>query len=181
MIMQWRGNEADLIREGFAPYDALSEKIQTEMACAYASVFWQNSRLLGHALLRTKFVSWVDHQLHYMKGPALVDFFGSTKEWWTFGLPHRLDGPALNHGPDWDDTSNKWYIHGIHLREIDFRALVKGENPVSLAIKVISQFGSPIQNELLFARTLSHIEKTLRHHQISDDVIKSIVATGTLL
>ena len=49
--------------------------------------------------------------LHREDGPA-VEYNNGTKEWWINGLPHRIDGPALDYL-----VVKKWYFHGKRHRK----------------------------------------------------------------
>lgn len=136
---------------------------------------------------------WVNEDgFHRLDGPAIS--FSGFHEWWTFGLPHRIDAPALVNIEDWNQYDTLYerrgdvfcnVVHGTMLHPDESTLIV--ESPFEAAAQIIKihrtiwpYMISWNNNSGLREEGLAHIEKTLRHHQISDDAIQTLLLTATI-
>ena len=69
-------------------------------------------------------------KLDRKKGPALVDGILKFKLWYTNGLLHRLDGPAVI----WGNGKKEWWINGKKLCTKKVETWIK-ENNINLKTK----------------------------------------------
>lgn len=67
---------------------------------------------------------WTNGVLHRTDGPAVEwdELHGGKREWRTNGLLHRIDGPAV----EWPDGSQEWWLNGL-LHRIGGPAVEWGE------------------------------------------------------
>lgn len=56
---------------------------------------------------------------HRIGGPAWQH--GEDKEWWVNGERHREDGPAIEH----EDGHKEWFLNGVSYSEEEFNAVSK--------------------------------------------------------
>ena len=53
--------------------------------------------------------AWYKHGLrHREDGPAIIDPYDGSQEWWFEGDLHREDGPAI----EYEDGYKEWWLHG---------------------------------------------------------------------
>lgn len=119
-------------------------------------------------------------RLHRLDGPAVSYYpYGNmeVEEWWTFGLPHRMDGPAvLTRGATPIGT---YFVHGIQLEPAIFERLSK-KNPVEVAHEILV-IKSLMWRQPCLLLINDHIYRVLLNHGVSRQAVDTMLNLQTMI
>lgn len=90
-----------------------------------------------------------DDGLHNMEGPARS--LGPIEMWWSFGMPHRLDGPAVHIPGEFEE----YRIHGHYASKNNFYDM-QTTSYVNMALLTIQHWRGDAN--------VDHIRKVLRYY-----------------
>lgn len=127
-----------------------------------------------------------EYGLHNLSGPAINH--GGMVQFWTFGLPHCLEGPALFYAGS--RRESRYYMHGVliidqdeiltkHFQKLMFvhkKICKKNKIQLTLAFLKNRTFFYPVGKK----RALLHVEKTLETYGLTKKTIRTIMAVHSL-